>query len=61
LEGEGGIVLGCYGDPLGKNPLILAILPTDSIERRRSSAISRRRITAGSPTSSIAPACFSTR
>src|SRR5437588_2080592 len=31
-KGEGGIVLGCYSDPLGKNPLILAILPIDSIE-----------------------------
>src|SRR3989442_138157 len=31
-EGEGGIVLGCYSDPLGKNPLLLAILPIDSIE-----------------------------
>jgi ParB family chromosome partitioning protein len=32
VEGEGGIVVGCYSDPLGKNPLILAILPVDSIE-----------------------------
>jgi ParB family chromosome partitioning protein len=32
VEGEGGIVVGCYSDPLGKNPLILAILPIDSIE-----------------------------
>ena len=32
VEGEGGIVLGCYSDPLGKNPLMLAILPVDSIE-----------------------------
>jgi len=32
VEGEGGIVLGCYSDPLGKNPLILAILPIDSVE-----------------------------
>src|SRR5882762_3327141 len=32
VEGEGGIELGCYSDPLGKNPLILAILPIDSIE-----------------------------
>src|SRR6266851_1252709 len=29
---EGGLVLGAYSDPLGKNPLILAILPVDSIE-----------------------------
>jgi len=32
VEGEGGIVLGCFSDPLGKNPLLLAILPIDSIE-----------------------------
>ena len=32
VEGEGGIVLGWYSDPLGKNPLILAILPVDSVE-----------------------------
>ena len=25
-------MLGCYSDPLGKNPLILAILPVDSVE-----------------------------
>ncbi|HSQ05252.1 MAG TPA: ParB N-terminal domain-containing protein [Burkholderiales bacterium] len=29
---EGGIVLGAYHDPLGKNPLIVAILPIDRIE-----------------------------
>ena len=23
VEGEGGMVVGCYSDPLGKNPLIL--------------------------------------
>src|SRR5439155_17668171 len=32
VETEGGMVLGCYSDPLGKNPLILAILPIDKIE-----------------------------
>ncbi len=32
VEGEGGIVLGWYSDPLGKNPLILAILPVGSVE-----------------------------
>ena len=32
VEGEGGIVLGWYSDPLGKNPLILAILRIDSVE-----------------------------
>jgi ParB family chromosome partitioning protein len=29
---EGGVVLGCYNDPLGKNPVLVAILPIDSIE-----------------------------
>jgi ParB family chromosome partitioning protein len=29
---EGGVVLGCYNDPLGKNPVVVAILPIDSIE-----------------------------
>jgi hypothetical protein len=32
IEHEGGIVIGCYSDPLGKNPLIMAILPIDGIE-----------------------------
>jgi ParB family chromosome partitioning protein len=32
VEEEGGIVLGCYNDPLGKNPVLVAILPIDSIE-----------------------------
>src|SRR3989440_7646515 len=32
IENEGGYVLGCYNDPLGKNPLILAVLPIDAIE-----------------------------
>jgi ParB family chromosome partitioning protein len=32
IEREGGLVLGAYSDPLGKNPLILAILPIDHIE-----------------------------
>ncbi len=32
VEGEGGMVLGWYSDPLGKNALILAILPIDRIE-----------------------------
>ncbi len=31
-EKEGGYVLGCYADPLGKNPLLLAVLPIDSVE-----------------------------
>src|SRR3954462_11776356 len=32
IENEGGYVLGCYNDPLGKTPLIFAVLPIDSIE-----------------------------
>ena len=32
VEGSGGVVLGHYADPLGKNPLLLAMLPIDSIE-----------------------------
>ena len=29
---EGGIILGCYNDPLGKSPVIAAILPIDAVE-----------------------------
>ncbi len=32
IEREGGLVLGAYSDPLGKNALILAVLPIDRIE-----------------------------
>jgi ParB family chromosome partitioning protein len=32
IEGDGGLMLGCYSDPLGKNPVVVAILPIDSIE-----------------------------
>jgi len=32
IEREGGLVLGAYRDPLGKNPLIFAILPIDRVE-----------------------------
>ena len=32
IEKEGGLVLGAYSDPLGKNALLLAILPIDRIE-----------------------------
>src|SRR5207244_4778575 len=32
IEREGGLVLGAYSDPLGKNALILAILPIERIE-----------------------------
>src|SRR3954465_7124269 len=29
---EGGVVLSAYKDPLGRNPLIVAILPLDKVE-----------------------------
>ena len=32
IENEGGFVLGCYNDPLGKQPLISAVLPIDAVE-----------------------------
>ena len=32
VEKEGGFVLGGYADPLGKNPLLLVVLPIDSVE-----------------------------
>jgi len=32
VENEGGFVLGCYSDPLGKHPLILAVLPLEAVE-----------------------------
>src|SRR5205085_9438421 len=32
VEREGGYVLGAYNDPLGSNPLIIAVLPIDAIE-----------------------------
>ena len=32
VEDSGGYVLGAYNDPLGKNPLVFAVLPIDSIE-----------------------------
>ena len=32
IENEGGFVLGCYHDPLGKQPVIAAVLPIDAIE-----------------------------
>src|SRR5437588_12450263 len=32
IENEGGFILGCYNDPLRKQPLIGAGLPIDSIE-----------------------------
>ena len=32
IEKEGGLVVGAFSDPLGKNPLILAVLSVDSVE-----------------------------
>src|SRR6185503_430158 len=48
IEGDGGIVVGQYCDPLGKNPLVLAILPIDRIEptpfQRDLSQVHHRRL-----------------
>jgi ParB family chromosome partitioning protein len=48
VEKEGGIVLGCYNDPLGRNPLLFAILPIDRIEptpfQRDLSEVHHRRL-----------------
>jgi ParB family transcriptional regulator, chromosome partitioning protein len=48
VENEGGYVLGCYSDPLGKNPLILAVLPIDAVEptpfQRDLSQVHHRRL-----------------
>src|SRR5712671_3816597 len=32
VEKAGGVVTGMYNDPLGKNPLLLAVLPLDKVE-----------------------------
>jgi ParB family chromosome partitioning protein len=32
IEREGGLLIGSYCEPLGKNPLLLAALPIDSVE-----------------------------
>src|SRR6266850_7026786 len=32
IVSEGGVVLAVYRDPLGKNPLIVAVLPLDKVE-----------------------------
>lgn len=32
IEREGGLLVGSYCEPLGKNPLLLAVLPIDRIE-----------------------------
>ncbi|HEX7053142.1 MAG TPA: ParB N-terminal domain-containing protein [Burkholderiales bacterium] len=32
VENEGGYVLGCYADPLGGQPVLVAVLPIDAVE-----------------------------
>ena len=32
VESEGGAIVGQYNDPLGKHPLLIAVLPIDSVE-----------------------------
>jgi ParB family chromosome partitioning protein len=32
IESEGGVVIGCYNDPLGGHPLVLAVLPIGKVE-----------------------------
>src|SRR5574341_1051095 len=32
IEAEGGVILGSYNDPLGKSPVLVAMLPIDAIE-----------------------------
>jgi ParB family chromosome partitioning protein len=32
IEDEGGAVVGCYNDPLGGHPLVLAVLPIGKVE-----------------------------
>ena len=32
VEKEGGLILGAYHDPLGKTPVLVAILPIDAVE-----------------------------
>jgi ParB family chromosome partitioning protein len=32
IEGEGGAVVGCYNEPLGGHPLVLAVLPIGKVE-----------------------------
>ena len=48
IENEGGFILGCYNDPLGKQPLIAAVLPIDAIEptpfQRDLSQVHHRRL-----------------
>jgi len=48
IEGVGGQVLGSYHDPLGKQPVLVAILPIDSVEptpfQRDLSQVHHRRL-----------------
>jgi ParB family chromosome partitioning protein len=48
VEGEGGIVAGQYNDPLGQHPLMVAVLPIDSVEptpfQRDLSQVHHRRL-----------------
>jgi len=48
IENEGGFVLGCYSDPLGKQPVIAAVLPIDAVEptpfQRDLSQVHHRRL-----------------
>ena len=48
IEAEGGVVVGAYADPLGRNPLVLAILPIDKVEptpfQRDLSQVHHRRL-----------------
>lgn len=32
IEGDGGVVIGAYKDPLGGHPLLLSVLPIDKVE-----------------------------
>src|SRR5258706_14331616 len=32
IESEGGVVLGGYYDPFGKNPVLLDVLPIDKVD-----------------------------
>src|SRR5512134_61407 len=32
IEKVGGALLGCYNDPLGKQPVLVAILPIEAVE-----------------------------
>jgi ParB family transcriptional regulator, chromosome partitioning protein len=48
IEDEGGAIIGAYGDPLGRSPLVLAVLPIDKVEptpfQRDLSQVHHRRL-----------------